>query len=270
MKKFENTLLISDIDGTLIDCSWEISNENKEAVRYFTENGGIFTYATGRQAPVAKMIVEQLMPNAPVICYNGAAIYDYSTESYLWTAPLDSAAAEVIEDIMENCPDTNIEINAADAIYLVKTSPGSFARYEKLVPFFKKVASIDEVPKPWLKLVFAMKDEYMPVVRGHVEARPYFKKFQFCQSASWLYELLTFNVNKGTALPQLVKILGKISKTIAVGDNENDIEFIKAADVGFAVKDGSPLLLKHCTNLTVSQKEHPLADIIEKLDKNLI
>ena len=270
MKKFENILLITDIDGTLVDYSWKISEENKAAAKYFMDNGGTFTYATGRQAPVAQMIIDQLTPNAPVICYNGAAIYDYSEKKYLWSSPLDAKSADVIPDIIKNCPLTNIEINTPDGLFLVTDVPGNMDRYQKLSNLFKKVDSADDVPQPWLKIVFAMTDEYMPVVRNHIHAQPYFKDFQFSQSASWLYELLPFGVNKGTALPKFRELLGNKHKIIAIGDNENDIEFVNAADIGFAVADGSPLLLDKCKNITAALHEHALADIVEKLDSGLI
>ncbi len=270
MKKFENILLISDIDGTLVDYSFTISEENKAAAKYFMENGGTFTYATGRQMPVAQMIIDQLTPNAPVICYNGAAIYDYAEKKYLWLSPLSEDTSDIIDDIITNCPKTNIEINTPVGLYLVTDVPGNMKRYQQLSDLFTKVDSYDDAPKPWLKIVCAMTDEYMPVVRGHIQSQPYFKNYQFSQSASWLYELLPFGVNKGTALSRLKDLLGNKHKVIAIGDNENDIEFVAAADIGFAVADGSPLLLEHCKNLTAPLHGHALVDIVEKLDKVLI
>ncbi|MBR6523830.1 MAG: HAD family phosphatase [Clostridia bacterium] len=270
MKKFENTLIISDIDGTLVDYSFKLSEENKAAARYFMDNGGTFTYATGRQMPVAQSIIDQLFPNAPVICYNGAAIYDYSKNKYLWFSPLDTSVFDIIPDIVKNCPEANIEINTPDGLFLITDIPGNMKRYKQLSELFKKVDSASDVPQPWLKIVCAMSDDYMPVVRGYFENQPFFKDFQFSQSASWLYELLPFGVNKGTALPRLKELLDGKHKIIAIGDNENDIEFLKAADIGFAVADGSPLLLDRCENRTVALHEHALVDIVEKLDKGLI
>ena len=48
MKKFEGMLLITDFDGTLA-CHGTISEENCSAIRYFQENGGLFTFSSGRQ-----------------------------------------------------------------------------------------------------------------------------------------------------------------------------------------------------------------------------
>ena len=43
MNKFENKLLCSDIDGTLIDDKHNISDKNIKAIEYFRENGGLFS-----------------------------------------------------------------------------------------------------------------------------------------------------------------------------------------------------------------------------------
>lgn len=270
MKKFENILIISDIDGTLVDETWKISKENIRAAQYFMDNGGTFTYATGRQAPVAADIVKQLMPNAPVICYNGAAIYDYRTGEYLWTSPIDPSCKVIINDILDTCSVANIEINTAGGIYTLKDVDYTIKRYEKFSPFFKKTDSMESVGGPWLKIVVVTKPEDMPALRNHVQSHPNYKDFQFSQSADFLYEFLNPDINKGTTLQVLRKFLEKEYKIIAIGDNENDIDFLKNADVGFAVSGGSPMLLEHCKNLTASMHEHALVDIVNKLDKGLI
>lgn len=49
MKKiFDGYTLVSDMDGTLINSNKEISKENLDAIKYFVNNGGKFTVATGR------------------------------------------------------------------------------------------------------------------------------------------------------------------------------------------------------------------------------
>lgn len=270
MKKFENILIISDIDGTLVDETWKISEENIRAAQYFMDNGGTFTYATGRQAPVAAGIVSQLTPNAPVICYNGAAIYDYRTEEYLWTSPIDPSCKVIINDILKNCSVVNVEINTAGGIYTLKDVDYTIKRYEKFSPFFEKTDSIESVGGPWLKIVVVTKPEDMAALRNRVQSHPNYKDFQFSQSADFLYEFLNPNINKGTTLPVLRNILGNEYKVIALGDNENDIDLLKNADIGFAVADGSPMLLEHCKNLTAPLYGHALVDIVNKIDKGLV
>ena len=270
MKKFENTLIISDVDGTLVDETWKISKENIDAARYFMENGGIFTYATGRQTPIAKEIVRQLEPNAPVICYNGAAIYDYSNQKYLWTSELNPSVEIIIDDVLANCDVVNIEINTETGIYTLKDIDKTVRRYEKFLPFFTMTDSAKSVAYPWFKLVIVVNESNMPALRKYIASKPYFKDFQFSQSAPFLYEILNPGVNKGSALLQLKKIIGDGYKIISLGDNENDIDLIKAADFGFAVATATPLLMAETKNIAAGLYDHALADIVNKIENNLI
>ena len=53
MKRYENLLLVSDLDGTLIPRGGIISAENREAVQAFVDGGGRFAIATGRTPEAA-------------------------------------------------------------------------------------------------------------------------------------------------------------------------------------------------------------------------
>ena len=48
MSKFENIVIASDLDGTYFATGTKLVERNLERVRYFCENGGHFTFATGR------------------------------------------------------------------------------------------------------------------------------------------------------------------------------------------------------------------------------
>ena len=48
MGKFDGVLFFSDYDDTLYNYRLAVSPENRAAIRYFQENGGRFSVATGR------------------------------------------------------------------------------------------------------------------------------------------------------------------------------------------------------------------------------
>ncbi len=272
MKKFDGIVLISDIDGTLISSEWEISHKNIAAVKYFTQNGGKFTFATGRQVPCARPFTEQIFPDLPVICFNGAAIYDFSKNEFLWSDTLDCAGAtEVVRDIYENCPYTSIEISGPEYVHMLRMYPPEVPRHSLMEEIFIPAKSLEEVPSPWYKILFAMKQADVDHLRKFISSRPYAQSFQFFQSSPCYYELLKVGTNKGKALNAFREIANlKDHKIIAVGDNENDIPFLAAADMGVAVADGEKCLLDVAEKITVRRKEHALADIVEKLDKGII
>ena len=73
--KFDNKLIVSDLDGTFFDSEVGIVRVNVDAINYFKENGGFFTFATGRNELTLEPDVIKLV-NAPIICCNGSYLYD--------------------------------------------------------------------------------------------------------------------------------------------------------------------------------------------------
>ena len=69
-------MIISDVDGTLLDENHQIPEENKNAIKRYIESGGLFSLATGRTEKSAVSIQRELSINIPVILYNGARITD--------------------------------------------------------------------------------------------------------------------------------------------------------------------------------------------------
>ena len=84
MGKFDGILICTDLDGTLYKNDKTISAENKSAIEYFKNEGGYFTFITGRIAAGAKIVNDIIKANAPCGCVNGGGIYDYRTEKLLW------------------------------------------------------------------------------------------------------------------------------------------------------------------------------------------
>ena len=65
MKKFEGMLLSCDMDGTLLDDNKQIPPDNIHALRYFTEQGGRLSLATGRSPYAVDSYGAQVPVNAP-------------------------------------------------------------------------------------------------------------------------------------------------------------------------------------------------------------
>jgi HAD superfamily hydrolase (TIGR01484 family) len=74
--KFDGYLLVSDLDGTLLNRASRVPASNARAISYFVKNGGKFSIATGRTELTCLPLVKKLPINAPLILYNGSLIYD--------------------------------------------------------------------------------------------------------------------------------------------------------------------------------------------------
>src|SRR6266545_4437350 len=84
------SLLVCDLDGTLIDHTLLLAPELVGAFRRASEAGLRISIATGRMPAATVRYRDELMIRAPVIYYNGALVRDYCDEEGL--------RAEVIPD----------------------------------------------------------------------------------------------------------------------------------------------------------------------------
>lgn len=65
--KYDNVLLLSDMDGTLLDSNSTVSVSNQRAIKDFIANGGKFGAATGRNQRNTLSFLKEVELNAPCI-----------------------------------------------------------------------------------------------------------------------------------------------------------------------------------------------------------
>ncbi|MEG1384721.1 MAG: HAD hydrolase family protein, partial [Oscillospiraceae bacterium] len=74
-KNINEMLVVSDIDGTLLQAGYGIPKENIDAIDRFVERGGLFTVATGRSVESVRKYVDWINMSVPAILCNGAVLY---------------------------------------------------------------------------------------------------------------------------------------------------------------------------------------------------
>ncbi len=270
LKKFEGLLFATDLDGTLLRADKTISPENKQAISYFMEEGGIFTFMTGRIPTGAEPILKQFTPNAPYGCINGGGIYDDVKKEMLWFLSLSQDVMELVETVDKELPEVGIEVNTADKIYFCKKSP-STEKHRTDENFPDLTCHYREVTEPIAKILFAGDEMYIEPLAHLLHSHPRAKEFDFVRSDKEYYEILPKGATKGNALKRLAEILKiDLSHTIAAGDNDNDISLLQAAGIGVAVANASNGAKAAADFITVSNEEHAIKKIIEDLDNGII
>ena len=73
MGKYSGILLCTDFDYT-VAIKTVVSQENADAIRYFCDNGGIFSIISGRDVPFMKTYEEYLSLRSYVGCVNGTVL----------------------------------------------------------------------------------------------------------------------------------------------------------------------------------------------------
>lgn len=270
MGKFDGILLCTDLDDTLLTNDKKVSDENKRAIEYFKSEGGMFTFATGRIPHGAKLALEYVSPNAPIVCFNGAGIYDFVSDKLLWSCTLDKEAIEVVDFVYDNFEFSGIEVCTADKVYFCRMNHVVYDHklIERLPDCY---ADYHDIEEPWLKVLFMQDEEQVPIIRKALLESKFADKYEFIQSSPHFYELLPKHASKGEAALQLADMLNiSPSKVIGVGDNENDLSLVERSGVGIAVLNAVDAVKDVADYITVDNNSHAISTVVEALSTGII
>lgn len=255
---FSGKMIVCDLDGTLVTSRYEIPQRNLDAIRYFIDNGGVFSLATGRSVESARQYAEKMKLKAPVIVMNGAVIYDYKSERIVWSHPLGDVVRGHVEAVSKEYPLIGIEVYSGRQLYMYQINQTSLqhAKNEALEP--KKVNSLDDIPKPWHKILYAGSHEELLPIAQLCESRLR-DGAEYVFTMPIYYEMMPVGVDKGSALRILAQMLGvEIKNTYAAGDYYNDVKLIKAAGKGI-LSGNSPEEIRHHADAVLCRVEDGLA-----------
>ncbi|MBQ9647209.1 MAG: HAD-IIB family hydrolase [Oscillospiraceae bacterium] len=280
MGKFDNVLLASDFDNTLVHTQAAIdagsadippmSTRNREALEYFTQNGGRFAISTGRAVPAFARYAGGLPINAPCIIANGAGLYDFRAEAYIETAFIDEGIRAHVAAMLERFPRLPFEIYHTDRRIHAMHPNAYILNHEHLTR--TKIEPIDDfgaVDFPLVKLLFEDDREKLDELYGFITAQSWAKRYELIYSSNNLLELTARGATKGGMVLRLAARLGvKREDIYCIGDHANDISMAEVSAVRFAPANAIAAMLALPEMHAVSHcADGAVADVVEFLDK---
>jgi len=272
--KFKGKILVSDLDGTLLDKRKRISTENAAAIKRFREGGGLFTLATGRMFRAVEHYLEYITLDLPALVFNGAAIYDFYSGEILWRQYLPEEIYKIARKVLDEFPGIGLEVLKDDKLFVVRKNDevDEHIHREGVYPSF--ASSPEELRGSWFKILLAWKPSRLKQVEyflGKLREEGTIK-FRYVYSEPQFLEILDESVTKGSALKRLLSMFGyHREQVIAVGDNQNDLEMIKTAGTGIAVGNAHEDLKKAAGFVCTSDNENSaIAEIVELIEKGVL
>lgn len=263
MAKLKKHILFSDMDGTLISSQKAVSQRNIQAIRRFTELGGRFAVASGRSEEIAAPFLTGIPLSLPAIVYNGAAVYDFASKTFLHRITLpEELAAQILRAGMEAYPEVCAESYNEDCQHLY--NPGGLMDHyitEENQPF--RYTGLEEC-RDSFKLLFYGELEKLRRIEERLRHMPETQELHLTFSSSFYLEILPPRATKGDALEWVIQSLGlDRSEIAAIGDYHNDISMLKTASLG-AAAGNAPDEVKRAADLVVADNDHDaVADFIE-------
>ena len=271
MGKFDGYLLVSDFDGTLIGDDHRISAANIAAIDAFIANGGRFLGATGRSELNIRPYTKEISLSSPWILYNGAAIFDWRQDEFIYTAPLDRAMVEAFaRRVMASISDINIQVYTGGPYSQVnpRAVSDSHAVQESQHYYDRPMEDIGE---DWIKILFCSDrpNEIDDIEAMFSDDRLHLHAHK-TRSGARYFELTALGVNKGSALARLRNILKpRPTLVVAIGDYMNDVEMLFEADISAAPATAIQAVKDQAQIITAGHNNSAIADLIKHLDRRL-
>lgn len=237
-------LVLSDLDDTLLTWDKKITEETKIFLNEFTNKGNIFAICTGRPYTGALAFFNDLGLNMPMVTDNGSAIYNLDGKDKFFPIPLD-----IFKSFLK-------ETNGMDAyMYITAGTKTVYAHNIELVPNWiihnenndlnivngNPYDVVNDAPlicNYWVKAeCFNEFEEIINKYKDHIFYRNWGKYFQDNLDMDvYSIEIHSTLASKGNAL-RFLKEYYKIDndKTLAFGDQLNDISMIEEAHYGVAM-----------------------------------
>ncbi|MCQ2354679.1 MAG: HAD family hydrolase [Clostridia bacterium] len=261
MGKFDGWLICSDFDGTLY-VDKKISVEDCEAIRFFQSEGGLFSFASGRFADMLDDMAVGVTSNAPAAALNGAVINGLpdpdGKRPALYRGGIDrDTAARICFDFYDHIPGvTRIVFYTWEGSVDVRRTDDPPTDRKELIGSLPAVLS-----KAAVYLTAEDAEEMFAEIRKTAEK-------YYSVTRSWL-RCVEFNApedTKGCAVKRIKEMTGA-EHLVCIGDYDNDVDMIRAADIGYAVGDASKSLLAAADRVTVPAREHAVAAMIAELER---
>lgn len=271
MKLFDGCLLACDVDGTLV-INGKVPKRNVEKIKFFTDNGGIFSLSTGRSAGALTSATSAVEGISASVVANGCMIYDFETNEVLDSVLIDKRGYDIIFEIKEALPFVGIELHAGTDVYVLKRTDETdeHEKYESLT--VTQVKDEDVKNLRLNKVLYAINDkENIPVIRNVIKGKE--TGCDFLDTAAILgdkerfyLEQIPSGISKAEGVKKLAKLKNiKKGNLFAIGDYFNDIEMLEYADIGAAPPSAPDVVKKKADFITGNTENGSVADFIDYL-----
>lgn len=248
-------LVISDVDGTLLDDNKELTPGAPAAVQRLYAAGVRFTIASARPPRMVLDLVKRLAVREPYACFNGALILG-ADETVLHKVSMVPADAQAVADrILNHGFDLWVW---TDTDWFVTNAEGPHVAHHEQQMGRKATLLTDHDVKKFdvLKLVGVSDDAVALAAAEKEMADMGLQSISATRSSAYYLDVTAAEANKGTVVLTISELLRLPAEQIAtIGDMTTDTLMFRKSGVSIAMGNALPDVKALATYVTKSNEE---------------
>jgi len=270
-------LLAVDIDGTLLDSTYRLPEENLKALRRAHAAGIEVVLATGRRHSFALSIAQQLGFDLWLISSNGAITRSLTGEYFHRDFLPVSAAREICActtDFRGHMVITfDTEQKGALVLEHLEVLTGSIRRWleknSEYIDFVRPIENAltrDPVQTMFCGPIQRMRQLEVVLAGSPVLPSVTVLKTEYEARDLCILDILNRDCSKGHALRRWAEFRGFVpAEVVAIGDNHNDLEMLNFAGLPFIMGNACEQLKQNGWELAPSNDDCGVAAVVEKV-----
>ncbi len=264
MTQHKISLLLADVDGTLVTRDKVLTERAERAVHKLAERGIAFAVTSGRPPRGMTMLFERLALQTPISGFNGGMIVKPDLSIIAARTLPHDVAKEALALIAGHGLD--VWVYAGDAWYVRDPKAPHVERERWTVKFDPTVrASLQDVLTDCVKIV-GVSDDAARMKACEADAQKTFgaRTTTACSQPYYL-DITHPDANKGAVVAYLSKTLGIPTAEIAtIGDQPNDVLMFRPSGFSIAMGNASPDVQAQATVTTADSEHEGFARAVEE------
>lgn len=249
-------LLALDVDGTLLNDEYEITNETKREIRKLSKLGVNIVLCTGRGPSNTLPVMAELGLDGTMITHNGAAtVLTNGQILHQYCFPI-----EEMLPLIEYCRTIGIHFDACTPFEMHIENMDEKARLMygkyKIQPIL--LSDITQMKQPLVKFtLFGSMKEMDRVEADWTNWKANDSPYRIIRSGDYFIDAMDAQASKGNALRNLaLQWAIDPSQIIAIGNYYNDLDMLEFAGLGIAMDNSPDEVKRQADRITASNNDN--------------
>ncbi|WP_442265566.1 HAD family hydrolase [Tenacibaculum sp. ZS6-P6] len=255
-------LIVTDLDGTLLNSNHEVSDLFFELFNKIKKHNILFTAASGRPLYSMKDKLAKIENDIIIVAENGGLAV--KKDKTLLSTAMETSNLFMIDKLLKTLPEAHPVFCTKDQAFTTSSNPELLKLLAEFYKNYDAINSVNDINEPVYKVAIyheVSSEQFLYPHLKHLEGNLKVKV-----SANHWVDISEMKANKGHAVALIQKEYNiSYEETLVFGDYNNDLEMLKRAHFSYAMENAHPQVKKTANFSTKSNDNFGVESILRKL-----